>query len=494
MQEGHGLLAVLQREERDALSAPQVEATVKSYVRVLSVLVAVVASDVACGSGGATDSPESADPWALVPVRDENPDPDVVEVSLEAREGTKTYGGSPPTPVWTYDGSVPGPFIDAKIGDRVIIKFKNSLPEATTIHWHGIRLPAGMDGTLAMQTPIPAGGTFRYEYVFKDAGLYWYHPHMRSDVQVQKGLHGAIRVRGPNEPVADQEHVVMLDDVRLKADGTLAEYLDDTAKMMGREGNTLLVNGQTDATLPVRAGAALRLRLVNVANGRFFNLRLPGHVWRVIGHDGGLLPKPYDTERILLSPGERYDVMVIATGAPSSVVDLMNDAYERGHDSGGRPSMTVAHLRFGTEAPLTGRVLPEVFPAIEALPDAAPVVPLSLDEDFHGDQLVFTINKEVFPNVPHIRVENGGLRILEVKNESEMDHPFHLHGFFFQVLEKNGMRVPLASMGNKDTIIIPAKSTMKLVSRFDEPGHWMYHCHILEHAEGGMMGEIHVEP
>ncbi len=458
-------------------------------------LGAIIPTGAGCQSeqdaraGGATP----ADPWALVPVRDENPDPNIIEVTLEAREGTKTYGTSPPTPVWTYDGSVPGPFIDAKVGDRVIIKLKSSLPEPTTIHWHGIRLPAGMDGTIAMQSPIPPGGTFRYEFVFKDAGLYWYHPHIRSDVQVQKGLYGAIRVRGPNEPAADQEHVVMLDDVRLKPDGTLSEYLDDTSKMMGREGNTLLVNGQTDATLPVRSGAAVRLRLVNTANGRFFNLRLPGHKWRVIGHDGGLLPKPYETEHLLISPGERYDVMVIATGAAGSVVDLMNDAYERGHESGHRTPMVVAHLRFSEEPALAGRTLPDAFPAIEALSNTAMTIPLVLDEGFRNGELVFTINNDVFPGIPHIRVENGGQRILEVKNASEMDHPFHLHGFFFQVLEKNGVRVPLESMGNKDTIIIPAKSTLKLVSRFDEPGHWMYHCHILEHAEGGMMGEIHVE-
>ena len=459
---------------------------------------AVLALSMAAGCG--TSAPSSTalpaadvDPVALVAVRDENPDPDVVEVSLEAREGLKTYGASPATAVWTYEGSVPGPFIDAKVGDRVIVKFKNLLPEPTTIHWHGIRLPATMDGTLAMQSPIVPGATFRYEFVFKDAGLYWYHPHMRSDVQVQKGLHGAIRVRGPNEPVVDQERVLMLDDVRLKADGTLAEYLDDTAKMMGREGNTLLVNGVTDATLPVRAGASVRLRLVNVANGRFFNLRLPGHTWRVIGTDGGLLAKPYDTERLLIAPGERYDVVLIATGAPSTTVDLMNDAYDRGHESGNRPSMTVAHLRFTEEAPLTGRTLPDAFAGVAALPPASRSVPIVLNEAQRNGELVFTINDAVFPDVPPVMVENGGSRLLDLKNDSEMDHPFHLHGFFFQILEKNGVAQPLEGTGNKDTVNVPAKSSMKVVSRFDEPGHWMYHCHILEHAEGGMMGEVHVE-
>ncbi len=433
------------------------------------------------------------DPLALTPVRDENPDPNVVEVTLEAREGTTRYGAAPPTPVWTFDGSIPGPFIDAKVGDRVIVKFKNSLPEPTTIHWHGIRLPAAMDGTMAMQSAIPTGGTFRYEFVFKDAGLYWYHPHVRSDIQVQKGLYGAIRVRGPSEPTADQEHVLVLDDVRLKPDGTLAEYLDDNAKMMGREGNTLLVNGKPDATLSVRRGASVRLRLVNVANGRFFNLRLPNHSWRVIGHDGGLLPKPYDTERLLMAPGERYDVMVITRGEPASTLDLVNEPYERGHHSGERPPMTLARVRFTSDAPLEGRTLPDAFPPIAALPDNAARIPLALNEGMRDGELVFTINDRVFPDVPPLMVERGGLRTLHVANESEMDHPFHLHGFFFQVLEKDGVRQSLESMGNKDTIIVPAKASMKLVSLFDEPGHWMYHCHILEHAEGGMMGEIHVQ-
>jgi FtsP/CotA-like multicopper oxidase with cupredoxin domain len=318
---------------------------------------------------------------------------------------------------------------------------------------------------------------------------------MRSDLQVQKGLHGVIRVRAANEPQVDHEHVLMLDDVRLKPDGTLAEYLDDTAKMMGREGNTLLVNGATDATLPVRSGSSVRLRLVNVANGRFFNLRLPGHTWRVIGHDGGLLPKPYDSEHLLIAPGERYDVMVIANGAPSSVLDLIDDPYERGHESGKRAPLTVAHVGFTNETVLDGRQLPDAFPIVrEALPADAPHVPLVLNEGTRDGELVFTINGAVFPDLPHVEVERNGVRVLEVKNESEMDHPFHLHGFFFQVLEKNGVPQSLESMGNKDTIIVPAMSTLKLVSRFDEPGHWMFHCHILEHAEGGMMGEVQVDP
>lgn len=460
--------------------------------RSVAVAFLVAAAHAACSSDTAEVATSPADPIALARPEDKNPDPNVLEIDLEARPSEKTFGSSPKTPVWTFGGSLPGPLLDAKVGDRVIVNFKNSLPEPTTIHWHGIRLPAAMDGTLAMQQPIPAGGAFRYEFTLKDAGLFWYHPHVRSDIQVQKGLYGAIRVRGPNEPTADDERVLILDDIRLKPDGTLSEYLDDESKMMGREGNTLLVNGVADATLSVRAGAATRFRIVNVANGRFFNLRLPGHAWRVIGTDGGFLPKPYDVERLLVAPGERYDVMLIASGAPGSEIELMTEPYERGHDSGKSPPMRVARVSFPTDAPLAGRALPSSFPAIERLPTATKSVPIALDETTKDGELVFTVNGSVFPDVPKVMVERGGVRVLDVKNESEMDHPFHLHGFFFQVLEKNGVGVPLESSGSKDTILVPAKTEMKLVSRFDEPGMWMYHCHILEHAEGGMMGEIHV--
>lgn len=435
----------------------------------------------------------AADPLALAVPSDLDPDPNVLHVRLEAKEGSFRYSDGQATPVWTFGETIPGPLLDAKVGDRVIIDFTNRLPEPTTIHWHGIRLPAAMDGSVAMQDPIPPGASFRYEFTLKDAGLFWYHPHVRSDVQVQKGLYGAFRVRGAGEPVVDEERVVVLDDVRLKDDGTLSEYLDDTTKMMGREGNTFLLNGVANAALPVQAGSLVRLRLVNVANGRFFNLRLPGHTWRVIGTDGGLIEQPYDTEKLLISPGERYDVLLVPTGAPGDSLDLVNEPYERGHETGNAPAVTVARVVFRPDAALTGRALPSTTRTVPAIDAASITIPLVLNEGVQNGELAFTVNGAVYPQVPMVSVPLGQSRLLDITNESEMDHPFHLHGFFFQALEQNGVALPLARMGNKDTIIVPAKARLKLVSTFDEPGMWMYHCHILEHAEGGMMGEIHVE-
>ena len=471
--------------------------------RPLHLAVAFACVAVACSSGHGDahgDHDDAAPPTGaptdaseLTPAVDTNPDPNVVEIDLEAREAVKTFGVSPPTPVWTYNGITPGPLVEAKVGDRVIVHFKNALPEATTVHWHGIRLAAAMDGTIAMQSPIPPGGTFRYEFTLKDAGLYWFHPHMRSDIQVQKGLYGAIRVRGANEPAADVERILVLDDIKLDKDGKVTEYLDDHSRMMGREGNTLLVNGVANARVAIDPGALVRLRIVNVANGRFFNLRIPAQRLRVIGTDGGLVPKPYDVDTLLMSPGERYDVMFVADAQPGSELPLITEAYERGHESGMRAPAEVGRFSIGAGSKLAAKALPDTFPQIERLPDRPVDFPIRLNEKLVNDEVMFTINDAVHPDIPVITVPNGAVRTMQVTNESDMDHPFHLHGFFFQILEKDGVPLPQDALANKDTLIVPAKRSVKLVARFDEPGAWMYHCHILEHGEHGMMGELRVE-
>lgn len=450
-----------------------------------------------CSSSDSDPPGPSKDPWAAVAlphVDDENPDPHVVEISLHAEVATKQYPGAEPSEVWTYDGTVPGPLIEATVGDELVVHFQNDLPEPTTIHWHGVRVPASMDGSLAMQAPIQPGATFEYSFTLKDAGLFWFHPHIRSDVQIEKGLYGTILVHGPDEPTVDHEQVLVLDDVDVKPDGTFPQFLDDESKMMGREGNVLMINGVTSPEITLQPGSLQRLRIVNVANGRFFNLRLEGHGFRVIGTDGGLVPHPFDAQNLLVSPGERYDVLVIPTGEPGTVFTLWNDPYARGHDSGDAPPTPLATIRASSEPPLTGRSLPDAFPDIERLPATETNFPIVLAETFDSSgELVFTINGATFPDVPPFVAANGSLRVLRVQNDSDMDHPFHLHGFFFQTLSVDGQATPLDELRNKDTSIARAHSTMDLIARFDEKGMWMYHCHILEHAEGGMMGEIVVE-
>jgi FtsP/CotA-like multicopper oxidase with cupredoxin domain len=448
---------------------------------------------------GAPSSPApggaAADAWVEpAPAVDLNAAPDIVEVNLEARAAEKSYRAGPATTVWSYNGTVPGPLIEGKVGDTLIVHFKNSLPEPTTIHWHGLRVPNAMDGVPAVHSPIDPGGTFTYQFQLEDAGLFWFHPHFMSDEQVEKGLYGVVRVRGPNEPVADAEHVVVLDDVLLDQNNAFVQDIDDDIAMLGREGNVLLVNGKAMPALELRRGAATRLRLVSAANGRFYNLALAGHTFHVIGTDGGLLPQPYDTDRLLIAPGERYDVMLVPQGEAGAELSLIDEPYERGHGTGKYPPVPIAKIRLTAEAPLAGRTLPSSFPAIDALPAGPADATIVFNEQYVNGKLTFTVDGKAYPDVPPIDVTTGAVKVLDLKNDAEMDHPFHLHGFFFQVLARNGVPEPAAALANKDTLILPMKTTTRIAVRFDEPGQWMYHCHILEHAERGMMGEVHVGP
>lgn len=223
---------------------------------------AVCAAGLGSVAGCGTPEAPLPDPLALATAANESAAPSTLEVTLTAKETSWDFGASKPSPVWSYNGTVPGPLLDARVGDRLVVHFANRLPEATTVHWHGLRLPNGMDGAPDVSGPVAAGGTFTYDFILKDAGLFWFHPHLRTDVQVERGLTGVIRVRGVDEPVVgtdvDEERVLVFDDVRVNDDGTFPTYLDDTSKMMGREGNTLLVNGRRTPTLSLRPGALVR--------------------------------------------------------------------------------------------------------------------------------------------------------------------------------------------------------------------------------------------
>lgn len=452
---------------------------------------------VACSASETRSSPPPPTWVEPTAAADENPDPKIVEVDLEAKVSTKSYLPGKTTNVLTYNGTVPGPVIEANVGDELIAHFKSSMPEETTIHWHGVRVPNAMDGLASMQEPVKQGGRFDYTFPFQDAGLFWFHPHMMTDVQIARGLYGVIRVRGANEPSADDERIVVLQDVLLDEEGQFPTSIDSDTEMVGREGKTILVNGVPAPTLEWRAGSLQRLRILNAANARFFNLSLAGYEFRVIGTDGGLIPKPYDTDKLLIAPGERYDVMLIVTGEAGYEVKLMDEPYDRGHDTGKEAAMTVATLRVSAQEALTGRALPTSFPAIERLP-GLPTGPadttITFDEKFVGGHPQFTVDGSTSPDVPPIELASGAVRVFDLMNEAEMDHPFHLHGFFFQLLARDGRAVSADALSNKDTLVLPQRSTTRIVARFDRPGAWLYHCHILEHAERGMVGVINVAP
>src|SRR6185369_7368815 len=273
----------------------------------------------------------------LAEAPDRNPDPHVVEVDLDARVAPADIAPDQHVEAWTYNGGLPGPLIRARAGDRLVVHFSNHLPEATTVHWHGIRVPIQMDGVPDVsQPPVPAGGTFTYDFVVPDAGLYWYHPHVMSAAQVGFGLYGALLVEDPATPVAvADETVLVLSDIGL--DGTGGFEPPDsggtTGMAFGREGNHLLVNGREHPRLVVRAGAPQRWRVVNAAKSRFFHLELEGQTFTRIGGDGGLLEYPVSLEALVLAPGERADVIVAPAGAPGSEIVVRAYPFNRGFGS-----------------------------------------------------------------------------------------------------------------------------------------------------------------
>ena len=241
---------------------------------------------------------------------DRNPDPNVVEVDFEARVATVEIAPGLKVDAWTYNGTIPGPMIRVKVGDRLIVHFTNNLPRPSTIHWHGLRVPIDMDGIPGYsQEPVQPGGTFTYDFVVPDAGIFWYHPHVMSAAQVGFGLYGAFLVEDSTETetvgIAD-DLVLVLSDIDVNDDGELlpADSGGTVGMLFGREGNRVLVNGRRLPELVARPGAPQRWRVVNAAKSRYFKLDLgEGHVFRKIGGDGGLTEYSEDHDFIVLGPG-----------------------------------------------------------------------------------------------------------------------------------------------------------------------------------------------
>ena len=436
-------------------------------------------------------------PAELVPALDQNPDPNVVEVSLIAEPAAVEYLAGKPASVWAYrDGAiegegavarVPGPLIEAKQGDLIIVHFRNELPtDGTTVHFHGVRLPANMDG--AHHAVLPGNG-FDYVFIAKDAGTFWYHPHVRADEQIERGLYGALHVREREKPRPPGERVLILDDVKLDEGGDLAGAWTDLDIAFGRQGNALLVNGAPAPTLSTTAGSRERWHVVNSSNGRFFELELSGRQFEVIGWDGGRIEEPYVVDTLPIAPGERYDILVSVEGAPGEQVELRTLPSGHGHSASTLSTEVLLWLALEEGAPRDAA--PGEPPSIDPLPVSmeTAVRVFTLTEDIDGKYgPQFFINGEFWPfNVP-ISAALDDVEVWEIRNESDGAHPFHLHGMFFQVLSLDG--APVDRLGWKDTVLVPGGSALRFAVRYGEPGSWMYHCQIPEHAERGMMGEV----
>lgn len=456
----------------------------------------------ACGAeappSAAVDSQPTGftDELRVTEATDLDPADDVVEVELEARLGAVDVAGGTAPELWTYDGLLPGPLIRTKIGDTLKVHFRNSLPEATTVHWHGMRVPVEMDGVPEhSQTVVEPGGSFEYSFLVPDAGLYWYHPHFHSAAQVGNGLYGAILVDDPNEPPLGDEVVLVLSDLGLQEDGSLTppDAAGELGSLFGREGELLLVNGKVRPTMVARSGKLQRWRIVNTAKSRYFQLAMEGHSFRRIGTDGGLSEYGVQSERIVLTPAERLDVLVVPQGKAGAPVAVRWVPFDRGFGSTDyRPEETLFMVDFAPEPAPQVDEMPMTAGNVEPLDlTGATPVDVELTQEFVDGKLVLGINGVPTELAEPFHGRLGETQIWDVYTEMEWSHPFHLHGFFFQVLDENGaLRRPLEW---KDTVDVPYHGRTKLAVRYDgRPGMWMFHCHILDHADAGMMGHLHL--
>ncbi|GGB46269.1 copper oxidase [Roseibium aquae] len=404
-----------------------------------------------------------------------------------------------PSDLWTYNGTAPGPEIRVKHRERVRVRLINELPEATSIHWHGIRIDNAMDGVAGLtQDPVPPGEVFEYDFEVPDAGTFWYHAHTKSWNQVGRGLYGALIVEENTPPTGrEQDLVLVVDDWRLTRDGRLDTEsfgsLHDWSHG-GRLGNWLTVNGRTNPDFRLQAGEIYRLRIINAANARILAIdpkRIGGDL---IAYDGQPLavPRPFDWEVELMGPGQRFDLIL----RPEAESDLALVEL-----SGNQP---LTFARFPVEqggaikAPDVRLPKPNPF----AAPDlgAARVFELDMTGGAMGRMGQILHKGEVLDRdgmrrtgqvwafnghagnleAPLFQAHLGETVVIRTRNLTRWPHAMHAHGHHFRILQDG-------ALGEwRDTFLIAPEEQVEIAFQAENPGKWLFHCHMLEHAAGGM--------
>jgi len=479
-------------------------------------------------------------------------DGDVVELSadiivkeIKGKE-YKMYG---------YNGQIPGPVFRIKQESTVTVNFKNNIDWNTTIHWHGLRHDNKDDGVPDVtQPPIKPGETFVYTVYFPDEGIYWYHPHVREDIQQDNGLAGNMLVVPLSEnyynPV-NKEELVVLDDVLIEND-EIVPFGKEHANfvLMGRFGNTMLINGEEEYLLNVNKGDVVRFYITNVANARPFNLSFSGARMKLIGSDLGKYEKEEFVDSVVISPAERYIVEVLFEEERSYTIVHANPSKSYklgvilvdGKDTDEDYSSTFFELRSNDEIVEDIDMFREYF-------DKPVDYEIKLDVDMPEDMMIDMIMES--GDMPCHEMSDGtmmgncdgvdeeeeketiewedDMKMMNTMSTSEMvtwimkdkktekenmdfemkakvgdkvkirlfndpdsihpmQHPIHLHGQRFLVLSVDGS--PNSNLVWKDTVLVPIGSEVDILVDVTNPGEWMMHCHIAEHLEAGMMSSF----
>lgn len=416
---------------------------------------------------------------------------DLVAIELVASPSTIELIDGTTTEVWSYNGSVPGPPIRISLGDTLRVTVRNELEAATTIHWHGVRVPNDMDGVPDVNQPrIESGESFVYEFTPPDAGTYWYHSHTDGSEQLERGLYGTLVVED-RETSAGYDHDVVwvLDDWRLTDGGQIDPDFNTSndRTQSGRWGNLITVNASTDEQLVVQPGERIRLRLVNASNGRVYTPDFGDLDANLIAVDGLTTKTSQDGSNIVLAPGNRADLDIVApaTGGTYAISDAYSGVTQP------LASLIVADDRptasTGFAAP-TNPAVPDWDSALEAPVDHE----LVLETINVDDEWLWTINGRAYPDHQPLELTAGRFTKIKLVNQTHPLHPMHLHGQFFKVLTRNGE--PVDEPFFRDTVLLDRLDVVEIGLVPLDEGSWVLHCHIQEHADAGMMTVMTVEP
>ena len=444
--------------------------------------------------------------------------------------------------VFAFNGQYPGPLLQVAQGAQITVELTNALDQPTTVHWHGVRLDNANDGVPDMtQRAVAPGERFTYHLRFPDAGIYWYHPHVREDVQQDLGLYGNIMVRSPRADYfspADREEVLVLDDFLLGEDGMVPFGASTTTHaLMGRFGNVMLVNGEPRYALPVKQGDVVRFFFTNVSNTRAFNLSFPGARMKVVAGDVGNYEHEQWVESVVIGPAERY-VVHVRFDRPGDVA-LVNRVRGLDHLYGrffseedtlgvvhvsanaGRSNSSASFETLRSDTAVRANIA-RYRSDFARPPDKALVLTMEakdlpfftrqimqLDSIFFtpvewsgtmpgmnwaatGDQVRWIL-RDPATGKENMDIDwsfrRGDVVKIRLVNERRsfhgMQHPIHIHGQRFLVLAVND--VPNTNLVWKDTVLLPAGATADILLDLSNPGRWMLHCHIAEHLSAHMM-------
>ena len=439
-------------------------------------------------------------------LEDVDPDPDQAEFHLTAQQGTSEILDGVESKTLGYNGNLLGPVIRVHEGEKVKVKMKNELDEATTLHWHGLRVDGKYDG--GPHSEVMAGETWEPEFTIdQPAATLWYHPHMMGMTakQVYEGLSGLLYIEDEvsNQLDIPKEYGVndfplIIQDKKMDASGNMEYAPNMTDSMRGLLGNAFLVNGAISPYLEVPQGI-VRLRLLNGSNSRIYHFSLDNNqTFYQIASDGGFLEQPVEMSELQLSPAERAEILVdfsqLETGQKIKLINTNLDATSDSHND----IDVIELMEFVITDEDSGvEDIPKQLTEVESLEPSNSVKTREFVMAGVGDSL--TINDKVM-DMTQIdeEVDFNTTEIWEVSNKRSgmhggMAHPFHMHGVQFQVLDRDGNAPPENESGWKDTVLVQPGEKVRLIADFRNKGIFMYHCHILEHEDAGMMGQYEVK-